>query len=125
MKKILLFTVVGIVGLAACKTSKNAGTSKTEPVKVEAPLNCNGTNFSFIMDIQPIMDQHCISCHGEGGADGLNFNNKSDLVKAANKGELLGTIKWHSGYPQMPPNGDQLDKATIDKIECWIKNGMN
>lgn len=124
MKKIVLFSIIGATAIIACKTTKIAENTKVDSEKVGVPLNCNGTNFSFSTDIKPIMDQYCTSCHGEEGADGLNFNNKSDVVKAANKGELLGTIKWHGGYPQMPPNGDQLDKATIDKIECWIYNGM-
>ena len=121
MKKVIVMAVVGASMLVACKTSKKTA----ETAKVEAAPDCNGTNFSFVADIKPIMERHCTSCHGEGGADGLNLNNKSDAVKAANKGELLGTIKWHKGYPKMPAGGaDQLDKATIDKIECWISNGM-
>ncbi|MFY9307462.1 MAG: cytochrome c [Bacteroidia bacterium] len=120
MKKVIVMAFAGIAIFAACKTAKKPA----ETVKTEKAPDCNGTNFSYVADIKPIMEQHCTSCHGEGGADGLNFNNKSDIVKAANKGELLGTIKWHSGFPQMPPNGVQLDKASIDKIECWISNGM-
>lgn len=125
MKKILIITLVGTALITACKTAKKpTETAKTETTKAETTPNCSGTNFSFEADIKPIMEQYCTSCHGYGGADGLNLNNKSDLVKAANKGELLGTIKWHKGYPKMPEGGDQLDKSTIDKIECWISNGM-
>lgn len=120
MKKIVVMAFAGLALMAACKTT----TKTAETAKAEAAPNCDGTNFSYVADIKPIMEQYCTSCHGEDGAAGLNFNNKSDIVKAANKGELLGTIKWHSGFPQMPPSGVQLTKATIDKIECWISNGM-
>lgn len=125
MKKVTVAALVGIALITACKTAKKPiETAKTETQKTETAPSCGGTSFSFDAHIKPIMEQYCTSCHGYAGAGGLNFNNKSDVVKAANKGELLGTIKWHKGYPKMPEGGDQLDKASIDKIECWISNGM-
>jgi hypothetical protein len=47
-----------------------------------------------------------------------------DIYKSAKNGELMGTIKWEKHYPQMPQQMDKLDDATINKIECWIINGM-
>ena len=52
------------------------------------------------------------------------FLTSADVKKAATKGELLGTIKHQRGFPRMPANAEQLDQADIDKIECWINNGM-
>ena len=46
------------------------------------------------------------------------------MKKAALNGELLGTIKHQKGYPKMPAFKEKLDQASIDKIECWINNGM-
>jgi len=36
----------------------------------------------------------------------------------------LGTIKHERGFPRMPAQAEKLDQASIDLIECWIKNGM-
>ncbi len=126
MKKLVLVTLLGAAILTACKTSKKqTEIKKTEPAKVEAALDCSGTDFSYEKDIKPIMEQYCNSCHGYNGADGLNLMDRNDVEKIAKNGELLGTIKWKRGYPKMPAGAtQQLDKATIDKIECWISNGM-
>ena len=126
MKKLILALAAVVITIAACKTSKEA--KKTETAKVETPakkpvLDCNGTGLTFAA-IKPIFDANCSSCHGYGGAGGYNFLSSTDVIRAAKNGDLLGTIKWLQGYPKMPERAEQLDQASIDKIECWINNGM-
>ena len=119
MKKIALTCFCVSLTLFACKSTKE--TAKIETPK--PPLDCSSQGLTFA-DIKPIFDKNCISCHGYGGSDGLNFLTSADVKKAASKGELLGAIKHQKGFPKMPAKADQLDQASIDKIECWINNGM-
>lgn len=121
MKKIFLIALISIVVISACKTAKE--TAKPEVAVVKAPLDCS-TSAAKYDDIKSIIDKNCTSCHGYGGSGGLNFLSSVDVKRAAIKGELLGTIKHHKGFPRMPANAGQLDQADIDKIECWINNGM-
>jgi hypothetical protein len=116
MKKIILPALLLFISFQACKIQKTP--------KEEVIVTCNTTSYSYSKDIQPIIGRYCTSCHGEDGDGGYNFILMKDVVRAANNGELMATIRWDKGFPKMPENGDKLDKATIAKIDCWINNGM-
>lgn len=118
MKKIALVIVI-FASVIACKTAKTPS-----EVKVEKSIDCSTMNVTYTADIKPIFDKYCNSCHGNGGVGGYDFTSYKNIMRAANNGELLGTIKWERGFPKMPEDADKLDKATIAKIECWINNGM-
>ena len=121
MKKLLLLAFTCLIVISACKTKKE--TTSTEVVVVKPALDCSTKGLTY-SSIKPIMDQHCTSCHSYGGSGGFNFENITDVKRAAEKGELLGTIKHERGFPDMPAQAEKLDQASIDLIECWIKNGM-
>jgi uncharacterized membrane protein len=109
--------ITGMILLTACKTTKTSTESK--PVTETKPtpaLNCGAVTTSFA-DVKSIIEQNCTSCHHD-------LDNYADIKEIAAKGELLGAIKHQAGYPKMPKNADQLPQATIDKIECWVNNGM-
>ena len=121
MKKLFLVAFTSVIVISACKTPKE--TAKTETAVARPPLDCSTSGVNY-ESIKPIIEKNCTSCHGFGGEGGLNFLTSADVKKAATKGELLGTIKHQRGFPRMPANAEQLDQADIDKIECWINNGM-
>lgn len=121
MKKIFLATLICVIVISACKTSKE--TTKTETAVVKPPLDCSTTGVNYEA-IRPIIEKNCTSCHGYDGDGGFNFLTSVDVKRAATKGELLGAIKHQRGFPRMPAKADQLSQADIDKIECWINNGM-
>ncbi|HET6225057.1 MAG TPA: hypothetical protein VFF27_02185 [Bacteroidia bacterium] len=104
-----------------CKTTTPA-TTTTTPAPVD--LVCATPSPTYAADIEPIFTKHCNNCHGARPAGGYNFKSMNDIIRSANNGELLGTIKWEHHYPKMPEGAPKLDDVTINKIECWIKNGM-
>jgi hypothetical protein len=123
LKKIIFFGkgISFIVFLTAC------GTSKKSEVTI-APLDCNTvTEISYKNDILPILEPNCASggCHNDKSRKhNISVLNLDDVKKAASKGELLGTIKHEKGYPKMPMFKPKLKNEDIQKIECWVKNGM-
>lgn len=117
MKKIIISITLIAVAFAACKTAEKSTTAKPK-------IDCTGKTYTFVTDIKPIMDQFCVRCHNTNLKAGYNFTNLSYVKKAASEGSLLGTIRNEKGYKHMPATGEQLDQAIIDKIECWINNGM-
>jgi cytochrome c5 len=121
MKKTFFLAATVAITSAACKSSKEV--SKTETPVVKSTVDCAVSGLTYAA-IKPILEGNCNSCHSNGGAGGLDFTVFADVKKAAQKGELLGTIKHASGFPKMPARAEKLDQASIDKIECWIKNGM-
>lgn len=124
MKKLTVSACIIALALVACKSSeKSKKSKKSTTTTATAPLPA-GTP-TFATDIKPIMDKYCVSCHNENEKAGYNFKEMSSAKKAGANGELLGTIKHMDNFDPMPAHADQLDAATIGKIEHWVKTGMN
>lgn len=118
---ITLFVVSSLI-VVGCKTTKHAETATVTP---KPTVDCSTETPVYTTDIKPILEKSCNSCHGRmRTAGGYNFTKMEDIKRAADKGELIGTIKWTEGYAHMPMRADKLDDLTIHKIECWVQNGM-
>jgi hypothetical protein len=90
----------------------------------------------FVKDIQPILQQTCVKCHGpekqkgklrldskeatlKGGKDGPAF-----IASDAEKSEMYRRITLPKGNDDIMPNeGDPLTKAQTDLIRDWINQG--
>jgi cytochrome c5 len=84
---------------------------------------CNTDNVTFAVDVMPVINSYCTSCHsGTSPSGNTVLNNYATVSAAATSGKLLGTIKHATGYPIMPPSGGLTD-CQISKIETWINNG--
>lgn len=119
MKKTLITTAI-IAGLfAACKTTKPTATAVAP-----TPLDCSNKAYTYAVDIKPIIESNCSKCHNTNNKAGYNFLTLESVKKGVGNGELLGTIKHQKGFPGMPKFSAQLPQESIEKIECWIKNGM-
>jgi cytochrome c5 len=121
IRKFFIAFVTAPFFMIGCKTTKPAETAVNTP---KAKADCGTQIPIYEADIKPIFEQHCNSCHGKRAAGGYDLRIMDDITRAANKGELLGVIKWENHYPQMPPRSAKLDDNTINKIECWIQTGM-
>jgi uncharacterized membrane protein len=87
--------------------------------------NVNGGNttvaVSYKTDISPIVQDNCVSCHG-------NLSTYSNLTKYTSSSvvgkvsELEGRIKGIENWPKMPKGGS-LTQPEIDKITQWINEG--
>jgi cytochrome c553 len=85
---------------------------------------CDSVNPTYTANIQPIINQSCIGCHGSSGPSGGVDLTSYDRVKTqALRGSLSGTIKQSSPYSLMPPGG-KLSDCKISQVDRWIKNGM-
>lgn len=124
MNKKIVYLSIGILNLVilnACGTSKKA-------VVVTSVLDCNSVKeISYKADILPILEPNCASsgCHNDKSRK-HNFSvlQLEEVKKAATNSKLLGTIKHEKGYPKMPMFKPKLKEEDIQKIECWVKNGM-
>lgn len=119
MKKLFIASIIIAGTMAACKGHKT-----TVAEKKTDPLGCASKSISYAVDIKPVMEQFCTKCHNTNEKAGYNFLQLESVKKAADNGHLLGTIKQQEGFAPMPPRSAKLDQAVIDKIECWIYNGM-
>ncbi|MCX6849560.1 MAG: DUF1549 domain-containing protein, partial [Verrucomicrobia bacterium] len=89
----------------------------------------------FDQDIRPLLQQHCVECHGEkkqkgelrldaklfalkGGHDGLAIV-AGDITKSL----LLQRVKSTDDDERMPPKGEPLSPAQIALVHAWIQAG--
>ena len=95
---------------------------------------------SFSRDVRPVIDQHCLACHKEGGegfeASGFSMVSYDDLMRGTKFGPMI--ISGDSAGSNMivlmegradpsisMPHGslDPIRQAEIDTIRRWIDQG--
>src|SRR2546421_2245022 len=90
----------------------------------------------FAKQIQPILRQNCVKCHGPEKQKGkLRLDSKEAAMKGgkdgvvlvagdADKSELYRRITLPKGHDDIMPNeGDPLSKEQTDLIRDWINQG--
>jgi hypothetical protein len=107
----------------------------------DGPLEPLPDTVSFVTDIQPIFELHCVGCHGVGGIAGLDlragFSHASlvnvtateiDMPRVA-PGQLqtswlyLKLTGTQTVGDPMPVGGFPLPEATVDLVQQWIVEG--
>src|SRR5580765_1425569 len=96
------------------------------------------TKVDFTKDVQPILQQSCVKCHGPEKQKGkLRLDSKEAATKGgkdgavitagdAEKSELYRRIILPKGNDDVMPNeGEPLTKAQTDLIRAWIDQGAN
>lgn len=103
---------------------------------LHAPLARAGEAIDFRKEIEPILQKHCVRCHGpEKKKSGLVLTSRKDALAPADSGlaaivpgdakrsELLRRVLTTDKNERMPPTGDRLSKAEIDRLQKWVEQG--
>ncbi|OYW31131.1 MAG: hypothetical protein B7Z47_02050, partial [Chthoniobacter sp. 12-60-6] len=89
----------------------------------------------FDQDIRPLLQQHCVECHGEKKQKGeLRLDVKIFAFKGGHEGMaivpgdttkslLLQRISSTDDNERMPPKGEPLSSSQIAQIQAWITAG--
>ena len=86
---------------------------------------CDVTDMSFQLDVLPVLDSKCNSCHNSSSRQGgVALDTYADVSQYAANGRLLGVIQHSAGYSPMPKNEGKLPDCTIARIEAWITDGF-
>jgi cytochrome c553 len=118
MKKLLSFGVLSgcIILIFSC--------SKKNEEDLSGGTTCNSTNMTYTVNIKPILQSFCFSCHGNGlSQNGVNFDTYAGVKAVVDNGKLIGVITHASGFPAMPQNASKLSDCNINKIQDWISRG--
>lgn len=85
---------------------------------------CDTTNVTFAGQVWPMMESYCTGCHSASApGGGVVIAAYDDVVALAEDGSLMGSIRWESGYANMPTN-QQLSECNINLIQKWIDDGF-
>ena len=92
----------------------------------------------FSKDVFPILETHCLDCHGADAREGgLRLNNRRDAFSVTDSGVPAihaGSLEKSSLYQRlvtknvklrMPLELDPLSKSEIETIRKWIEEGAN
>jgi hypothetical protein len=94
----------------------------------------DGLPVNFVDDVQPILREHCQSCHrGSRAKNGLNLKTMKGALLGGSSGaavvpgdssaSLLYLVISHEKSPNMPPDEDRLPDELLDTIRQWIDEG--
>ena len=85
---------------------------------------CDTTNVTFAETIWPVMQKYCTGCHSTASpGGGITISSYGDLVTLAGNGSLMGSVRFESGYSNMPTN-QQLSECNINLLQKWINDGF-
>ena len=126
-KRIFVFTILATVIVSS---KKDSGPYIIEPPPPPVPVL-----ISYSIEIQPILDFYCISCHDENHPT-LNLKaccSWYELWTTGTNAPYLDTVNPSQSVlyeritgvisPQMPIGGPTLTQSEMDKILQWIQEG--
>lgn len=90
----------------------------------------------FARDVQPILQRHCLKCHGPDESNGgLRYDHKQGAFAQADSGAhaivpgkveesaLLKRVSSIHKDEQMPPKGERLTSQEVEVLHRWIAAG--
>ena len=106
-----LFLAISVALLVAC--SNDSEDDLTDPINSSDPISYNG-------DVKVIIDNNCISCHGNPVSNGapMPLTSFAEVVDAVNNRGLIG--RMDSNTNTMPPSG-KLPQTIVDIVKQWEK----
>jgi hypothetical protein len=105
-----------------------AGAAAQDASQAPAPLD-------FVRDIQPILKEHCVACHGDKKQKGqLRLDAKTLALRGGVSGpailpgrgkesRLVSILLEANPDDRMPQKADPLPKGTIELLRVWIDQG--
>lgn len=132
-----LLTVVALIALlAGCSPAAPAPavqptTAPVQPTDAPAqPAAQSGAAATFAKDVQPILQQSCVKCHGNSAAGGLSLTSYANLMKGGRDGQVIvpgdaadSELVKVIVSGRMPQGGKKLSQSQIDIISAWVTAG--
>lgn len=85
---------------------------------------CDENVFTYSAAVRPILDLHCVGCHGGATPDaGIDLTTYAGVKTVADDGTLVGAVSWAPGFSRMPKGGDKLSDCNINQITKWVNAG--
>lgn len=104
-------------------------------LSADAPPPIAQTEIDFAQDIQPLLQQHCWSCHGsEKQESGLRLDLRDAAMLGGDSGKvirpgdsagsrLIELVSAVDPDEVMPPEGQPLSQEQVDLLRAWIDSG--
>ena len=123
-KTFFAFTIFSLTLLLAVSCGKDSTT-----VDYTANADCSAivsADNTYTNGIKAIIDGNCATagCHNAATAsEGIDMSDYAKTKNVFKNKDALCTIHHGSGCKAMPDGLPKLSDATINMIDCWVKNG--
>ncbi|MBM3186333.1 MAG: hypothetical protein FJZ67_08525 [Bacteroidetes bacterium] len=98
--------------ISSCTKDKVGGNLPYPEIICSEPI-------SFNNEILPIIQNNCTGCHdNQNGYTLTNYQN----IKS-NYSAIVGAMKGQ-GFLLMPDGGPALPDSIVEKIQCWVNQGL-
>ncbi|MBM3846246.1 MAG: DUF1549 domain-containing protein [Verrucomicrobia bacterium] len=113
------------------------GHGKLSPEQIAALPAPASHPVDFKRDIQPLLEQACVKCHGRGKQKGgFSIESQASFLKGADSGPvavagksgeslLIETVSGLDPDNVMPQKGTKLTSSQVGLLRAWIDQGMN
>jgi hypothetical protein len=121
---VLLIVLFPFLFISSC--TKTSADQLTNNSAGGGGTSCDTAQMKYSIDILPLLQAHCYSCHGNGntgGSGGISLDGYINLKPYASSGVLQGNITHSTGFVGMPFGEPKMDDCTINKIIDWISQG--
>jgi Protein of unknown function (DUF1553)/Protein of unknown function (DUF1549)/Planctomycete cytochrome C len=140
-RRALFAAVLGIVFLAGCTGTigDRPATGECPPTSTTTTGNAGDTGHAsddipvdFFVDIQPILGDYCVRCHGgvrELGSPALNLQSRKRAARVlgcagdVTTSQLYLRVTSNDPNVRMPLGGQPLPEDKIEKLRRWIDQG--
>lgn len=86
--------------------------------------DCNPDEFSFSVNLFPIVQLHCQGCHSGSQPDGgVSLTNYTQVKAVADNGLLMSALNGTNGSPLMPYNTLGLPDCYKSQFQTWVDAG--
>jgi hypothetical protein len=111
---LLCITIAASIYIVSCKPKNKISIARGEPMP------------TYSTDVKKILDEYCATtCHSsEKKKMGIDLSSYETSKEEAAYANFLGSIRHEATHAEMPANHKKPDTVTIQKIACWVNNGM-
>ena len=79
---------------------------------------------TWTIDVQPLIQSQCLSCHqGASASGGLDLSTHSLVQNSVLNGTMLDRINRIAGDPLAMPPGGSLSECSKAKVRVWERAG--
>ena len=103
--------------------------------KLSSQAKGDASKHPFFTEVDPLLQEHCIRCHGRANKGGLRLDSHAAAIAGGDSGwaavvpgdpddsELVLRLQSDDPDTRMPPEGEGLDRKSIESITKWIRDG--
>ncbi|MCB0528095.1 MAG: hypothetical protein KDC61_18380 [Saprospiraceae bacterium] len=116
----ILFVLILLLGNCAKESASSNYAEQADCTGIDAQAN------SYTNSIKAILDAQCATsgCHDAfSQSESIDLSNYASAKSAFENRACLCSIHHGAGCTPMPEGRAKLSDATIQKIDCWVKNG--